>query len=250
MSTSVRLPESQGVRQLPLAMSKIISIASISALTSLCVCGVMSAATVSGDLSKYRGIQFGTDLATVAKQVGSNGSQAKLIHSRPARIEEMAWRPRSLGPSSQPESVSDVVFTFYNGELYRIAVNYDRYEIEGLTAEDIIGAVSLVYGPAAKPDPPAKVVQDLYGAQEEVVARWQDPQYSFDLIRSSDGPSFKLIGVMKRLKAPADAAGVEAKRLDDQEAPQRDAARVASEQEAAKAKLEKSRLVNVQRFRP
>jgi hypothetical protein len=231
-------------------MSKVHLIASRAALASLCVCGAMSAATVAGDLSQYRGIRLGTDLPTVAKQVGATVSQAKVIHSRPALIEELAWRPRSLGPSSQPESVSDVLFTFYNGELYRIAVNYDRYEIEGLTAEDIIGAVSLVYGPAAKPAAPAKVVQDLYGAQEEVVACWQDSQYNFDLIRSSDGPSFKLIGVMKRLEAPAEAAGVEAKRLDDQEAPQRDAARAVSEQEAARAKLEKSRLVNVPRFRP
>ena len=40
------------------------------------------------------------------------------------------------------------------------------------------------------------------------------------------------------------------KRLDDQEAPQRDAARLASEEEATKAKLEKARLANKLKFRP
>jgi hypothetical protein len=55
---------------------------------------------------------------------------------------------------------------------------------------------------------------------------------------------------MNRLETPAEAANLEARRLDDLEAPQRDAARLASEQEAAKAKLEKSRLVNKPKFRP
>jgi hypothetical protein len=82
-----------------------------------------------------------------------------------------------------------------------------------------------------------------------VVARWQDPQYRFELVRSSYGPSFSLIAVLKKLEAPAQAAILEASRLDDQEAPQRDAARVASEEEAAKAKLQQARLVNKPKFR-
>jgi hypothetical protein len=56
--------------------------------------------------------------------------------------------------------------------------------------------------------------------------------------------------VQKALEARAQAATLEAKRLDDREAPQRDAARIADEQEAAKAKLEKARLVNKPKFRP
>ena len=83
-----------------------------------------------------------------------------------------------------------------------------------------------------------------------ILAQWQDLQYRFDLIRSSYGPSFRLIGVVKGLEAQAQAATLEAKRLDDLEAPQRDAARLASEGEAAKAKLEKARLVNKPKFRP
>ena len=96
----------------------------------------------------------------------------------------------------------------------------------------------------------AKPAQGIYGEQEEVLAQWQDPQYSFELIRLSFGPSFKLIGVLKRLEAPAQAAILEAKRLDDQEAPQRDAARIASQEEAAKSELEKARLLNRPKFRP
>ena len=49
---------------------------------------------------------------------------------------------------------------------------------------------------------------------------------------------------------PAQAATLQAKRLDDQEAPQRDAARLAREEDAAKTKLEKAKLVNKPKFRP
>jgi len=208
-----------------------------------------AAASVT-DLSKYRNFQFGTDLPTVAKQADTNPSQAKVIHTRPALIQELAWRPQTRGVSSQPEAAKEVVFSFYGGELFRIVVAYDRYETEGLTAGDFVDAISASYGPGAKPAAPAEVATGSYGDREEILAQWQDSQYRFDLIRSSYGPTFRLVGVMKRLEAPAQAATLEAKRLDDQEAPQRDAARLASEQEAANAKLEKARLVNKPKFRP
>lgn len=221
-----------------------------STLLSLSVCGVISAATVAGDLSKYRGFQFGTGLPAVLKQAGAEMSQVKVLHTRPALIQTLEWHPRSLGPAPQAESVGDVVFSFYNGELYRIAVNYDRYEVEGLTTEDIVGALSGIYGAAVPPIAPAKVAQDQFGDQQEVLAHWEDSQYSFDLMRLSYGSSFQLVGVQRTLDTSAQSAISEAKRLDDQEAPQREAAFAASEQEAAKAKLEKARLVNKPRFRP
>jgi hypothetical protein len=210
----------------------------------------LAAATSFTDLSKYRNFQFGTDLSTVAKQAGTNASQAKVIHRRPALIQEVEWRPQPLGASSQPEAAKDVVFSFYDGDLFRIVVNYDRYETEGLTVDDFVDAISATYGPAAKSSAPANVAPGDYGDQEEVLAQWQDSQYRFDLIRSSYGPTFRLVGVMKRLEAPAQAATLEAKRLDDQEAPQRDAARIASEQGVAKALLTKARLLNKPKFRP
>ena len=83
-------------------MHKIGLIASKSALTSLFVCGVMSAAAMGADLSQYRNIQFGTDSPAVAKQVGVSASEAKVIHSRPALIQELEWpspRVGSISPS-------------------------------------------------------------------------------------------------------------------------------------------------------
>lgn len=225
-------------------MTKLGIAASGSALASL-VIGVMSAAAVTVDLSKYRNFELGTDLATVAKQVGIDPSQATVIHRRPALIQELDWRPQPLGSSSKTESAQEVVFSFYNGELFRIAIDYDRYQTEGLTTDDITQAISATYGIAEKFNAPAKAG---YGEREDIVARWQDSQYSFDLIRCEYGPTFKLIGVLKRLQAPVQAAITEAQRLDDKEAPQREAARIADEKEVQRAKLEKSRLENKPKF--
>ena len=220
------------------------------ALASLFMCGTVSAAAVAGDLSQYRGFHFGMELPVVAKQAGVSVSQAKVIHNRPVLIQELEWRPENLGPSPRKEAVSEVVFGFYSGELYRIEVKYDRYETEGLTSEDIVEAVSTKYGPVTSLPVRVKPSEEHYGDQDEVVARWEDPQYSFDLVRSSYGPTFKLVGVLKKLDSSAQASAQEADRLDIQEEPQRDAARQAGEVEAERAKLEKSRLVNKPHFLP
>lgn len=220
------------------------------AVMSLVALGTIPAAASAPDLSKYRDFQLGTSLLAVAKQVGVNVSQATVLHRRPALIQELEWSPRPLGLSARTESAQDVVFGFYDGELFRIAVKYDRYETEGLTAGDFIEALSATYGIAEKPAPPANAVPGAFGEQDEIVARWQDSQYRFDLIRTSYGPSFRLIGLLKKLQGPSEAAFTEATRLDDLEAPQRDAARIADEREAQRVKLEEARLLNKPKFRP
>jgi hypothetical protein len=209
----------------------------------------LQAAGSTNDLSKYRGFQFGTSLPAVAKQAEVDLSQVKVVHSRPALMQEFEWHAQNRGVSSQTEAAKSMVFSFYAGELFRIEVDYDRYETEGMTAEDLVEAVSAMYGTATKPDAPVKVAES-YGDSEEVLAQWQDPQYRFELVRYSYGPSFKLVGTSKKLEAPAQAADLEAKRLDEQEAPQRDAARLASEASTEKTKLDNARLVNKPRFRP
>jgi len=209
-----------------------------------------SLTALAGDLSRYRDFQLGSDLPTVTSRLGGTPSQPKLIQSRPALIQELGWSPRSLGPSPKPESVEGVIFSFYNGTLFRITVKYDRYATEGLTTEDFVEAISAIYGPPAKLPPPVKPMKESYDDQSETVAQWEDPQYRFDLLRSSYGPSYSLIGTLKSLEGPVQTANVEAKRLDDLEAPQRDAARIGAEQKAKADTLEKARLANKPKFRP
>ena len=208
------------------------------------------ASLAAEDLSKYRDFQLGADLPTVSKLIGAGPSQVKVIHSRPALVQDLEWRPQSLGSSPKGEAAQEVVFSFYNGTLFRISVKYDRYETEGLTTEDFVEAISAMYGPPAKLPAPVKAAKESYSDQEEAVARWEDPQYRFDLLRGSYGPTYTLVGNLKSLEVLVQAANVEATRLDDLEAPQREAARAAKEQDAKAATLDKARMVNKAKFRP
>jgi hypothetical protein len=193
------------------------------------------------DLSKYRDFSFGADLGTIAKQAGVDPSRARMLHSRPALMQELAWRP-------QAQPVKEVVFIFFDGELYKISVSYDRHETEGLTADDLVGAISGRYGASSKPAAPSTAPS--FGEQDEGIAQWQDAQYRFELIKASYGPEFKLVGVLKRLEQPARSANLEAARLDQKEAPEREAARIASADDAERVRLAQARLVNKPKFRP
>ena len=150
----------------------------------------------------------------MAKQAGVDPTEATLIHSRPALIQELAWHPRQFSSPPQTEAVKQVIFTFYNGELFRVAIDYDSHQIAGLTAADMIDAISANYGIASKPTRPATLAPALYGDQQEVLAEWQDADYRFELVRGSYGPSFRLVGVLKRLETPFRVATAEAVRLE------------------------------------
>jgi hypothetical protein len=107
----------------------------------------------ASELSSYRGFHFGMKLSDAAKQAGMNPSEAIVVHRRPAVIQELDWRPRSLMLTNPPQAdpVEDGKLYFSNEELFRIVVTYDRYKVEGMTAEDMIEAVSLTYGTATRP---------------------------------------------------------------------------------------------------
>ncbi len=205
------------------------------------------------DLSRYREFQFGMSLAAIAKQGGMEPSEAKTIHQRPAVIEELAWRPtRSFAPSAPADSVNEVLFSFYNGELFRMVVNYDRIRTEGLTDEDMVEAISAKYGIATKPA--AKVIlfssSQVYNDSEKIIARWEDPQYSFNLFRSTYQPTFGMLVFSKRLDAQAQAAVAEAIRLDEQGAPQREIERQRKQDAVERAGQEEARVLNKAAFRP
>jgi hypothetical protein len=204
------------------------------------------------DLSRYREFQFGIDLPAVAKLVDMKPSDAKVIHRRPALIQELTWQARlSLSSSPQADPVRTIFFSFYNGELFRIVVNYDRYKTEGLTTEDVVEAISAKYGTATKPA--AEIIfssSQVYNDSEVVIARWEDSQYSFNLFRSSYQPTFGMVGFSKRLDALARAAIAEAIRLDEQEAPQREIERQKKQDAEDRAGQQKARLANKPNFRP
>jgi len=89
----------------------------------------------------------------------------------------------------------------------------------------------------------------VYNDSEVIIARWEDPQYSFNLFRSSFQPTFGMIAFSKRLDALARTATAEAIRLDAAEAPQREIQRQNQENEKNRQSLEKARQVNKSKFR-
>ena len=222
-----------------------IRIFAISALTAVLAAPVLGAV----DLSRYREFQFGMNLPTVAKQAGLKPSEAKLIHQRPALIQELEWQPRSLPGSPVQDSVKDVRFSFYNGELFQMVINYDRYRTEGLTAEDLVESISAKYGTPTKPAG-EMVFPSIYDESVKILARWEDAEYSFNLVRSSYQSSFGVIGFSKRLDTLVQAATTEARRLDQQEAPQREIDRNRKEEDEKRGEQEKARRVNRPGFRP
>jgi hypothetical protein len=205
------------------------------------------------DLSRYREFQLGMNLLAVAKQIDARPSEVKVIHQRPAVIQELEWRPR-LAPTSSREagSVDEVLFTFYNGELFRMVVSYDQQKTQGLTDQDMIEAISATYGMATIPA--AKIIlfssSYIYNDSEKVIARWEDPQSSLNLFRSSSQSGFGMLILSKQMDALAQEAIRQAIQLDEQEAPQRDIARRKKEGEEIRAAQEKARPANKADFRP
>lgn len=231
-------------------------------IIAMAILGVILAAPVlqAPDLSRYREFQFGTHVLLVAKQTRANPSDVKIIHRRPAVIQELVWESWSAAQSSsQSESVKDIRFSFYNGQLFRMVVNYDRARTEGMTAEDIIEAISTKYGKASRPEAEitlssTEVYRDgeksYSNRSEKVIARWEDDQYSVNLIHASDGSAFILVMSSKRLNELAQAAVVEAIRLDEQEAPQRELDRQKKTGDEKRVQQEKARQLNKVPFRP
>jgi len=205
----------------------------------------------AGDLSRYRSFQLGADLPEIAGQARMDPSRAKLIHRRPALIQELEWRPQPLGPSTEVESAETVVFNFYNDQLYRIVVNYDWFKTEGLMVEDFIEAISATYGTAAKTGAEI-ILPSIYGDSEilQVLARWEDEEYSLNLVRFARQPTFTLVAISKRLDTQARAAVIEAVRLNAKEAPQRAIELQRKQEEEHRAQQEKARLANKPSFRP
>jgi hypothetical protein len=205
----------------------------------------------AGDFSTYRGLQFGMNVPAAAKQTGTKPAEVRTAHERPALIQEMEWQPRSrfLADPAKADSIQEGLLCFYNGELFRIIVTYDRTKVEGMTAEDMVEAISLTYGAATKPSVEI-AYHSNYGEVAAVLARWEDPEYSYNLVRTGNRSSFAMVLFSKRLDGLAQAAIIEAVRLDAQEAPQRDLAKQKRREDEERLVLDKARSANKPNFRP
>ena len=196
------------------------------------------------DFSKYRHFTFGMSLTRVLERTDKKMADVNVIHSRPALIQELTWWPPNLpGTPLRPDAVEQMLFSFYNGALYKISVTYDRSSTEGLTDEDMVKSISAKYGPATYV---ALAIDFTANERQQPVASWEDSQYFFNLVRSSFTGGFQLVIYSKKVNAEAELALAEAVKLDKQEGPRREAERLKKETDD----LAVTRLKNQRSFRP
>jgi hypothetical protein len=239
--------------------------------TSLAGIVVFASQVSAYDLSRYREFQVGMSLAAVAAQAEIS-PEPRVVQQRPAVIQELMWQPpRLLRLSPNGDSVRKVLFSFYNGQLFRMVVTYDRDRTEGLTAADLIDAISATYGQAtlapqstAPQLTPANSIPDSsatparwqeqssrsLGYEDTILARWEDAENSIHLFETPYGSGFGLVVVSKSLDGLARVATAEATRLDAQEAPQREIERQQRQTEDKRLKNEAARRANKAGFRP
>ena len=206
---------------------------------------VMAPMPRAQDLSKYRGFSLGTSLPNVLKLSEQKPADVKTIHVRPMLIQELTWwPPRSAGTSARPDSVEQILFSFSNGDLYKISVTYERASTEALTAADMVKSISAKYGPATSLESEVdSVLNERYNVKQKSVASWKDSRYSFNLVRSSHTDRFGLVIYSKRVNAEAELGIAEAVKLEEQERPEKEAnqkKKEAGDLEAARQKNQKT----------
>jgi hypothetical protein len=204
------------------------------------------------DVSRYRVYALDSSLESVTRAIGVGAADAKTLHERPARIQELEWRaPYVSRGSEMADPVEDITFTFCDDALYQIVVRYDRDRTDGLTNTDIMEALSSVYGVpvprSAKGGPgrPAAAPPDAI-----VLAQWETAASSLTLLRDSYLTEYQLILVSKVLSVRARSAIREAMRLDVIEAPRRESEQRKKEAADASTASNKARMTNKAAFRP
>jgi len=221
---------------------------------------VLGASTLHAqDRSGYRDFQLGGNVPSVAALAKVPPADAMTLHQRPALIQELTWRlpayqADSIVPVTDP--VREVVFSFYNDQLFRMVVTYDYVRTGGLTDADMIAGVSTSYGPPQKlASTRPRALSTVEQESGTLLARWGDAEFSVVLYKAADymqsSPArFRLIVASPRLEALTRTATTEAVRLDLREAPQRASDRQKQNAEDLRVAQEKARVANKAAFRP
>jgi hypothetical protein len=205
------------------------------------------------DLSKYRSFQLGMNVDSVLAKIGMRRPDVRTIDKKPALIEELEWNPNEFSTQQTlSKSLRQIRFSFYNSDLYKMVVTYDYAKTDGLTTEDVIGAISAEYGKPTTPESSSVTVSAAdtsFADTQKVLALWEDKDSSYSLFRGPGEP-FGLLIVSKERNTTASAAAMEAAARDRSEEAQKQTDRQAREAADREAAQEKVRLLNKKTFRP
>ena len=205
--------------------------------------------TSAQDLSRYRVFALESSLDSVLAASGARAADTRMLHERPARIQELEWRaPYSRSGAERVDPVRGLVFSFCDDALYQVLVSYDPGRTDGLTNSEIIDSLTAAYG---TPVPRSTRNRPLEAPADTVVlAQWDSPGSSLTLLRGVYSAEFQLILTSKALSTRARGAIREAARLDTAEAPRRELDRQKKDAADAAAVRDKIRTANKAAFRP
>ena len=144
-----------------------------------------------------------------------------------------------------------MLFRFYDDQLFTIVIDYDRRRTEGMSSEDMIGAITATYGPVTQVASRSMGTATVkYGFPDQPLAVWGNADYSITLFRVTYPASFRLVVALTRLETLARTASATAVRMDSAEAPQREIDRKKKEAIDVADALEKAKTENKAQFKP
>jgi hypothetical protein len=202
---------------------------------------------------QYRDYALGSSVMAIVKTGNVREDAVKTLHERPARIQELEWRAPYVSSGTQmADPVRDILFSFYDDQLYQVVVTYDRDRMDGLTNDDVIESLSSIYGlPLLRhANAPKSAAAADSSTESAVVAQWEDAATAVTLSRDTYSPQVHLVLVSKTLNPRARAAIKEAIRLDTVEAPKREQDQRTKEVADARVASQKARVVNKAAFKP
>ena len=217
---------------------------------------LLSGTTVDAqDLAQYRNFELKSSVASVSGLAGVPASEVRMIHERPAVLQDLNWRPSRWvvgATSTSTDPVEQIGFSFYNDQLFRVVVDYGHERTEGMTDADMTDAISAIYGTPVKRLPGGtRIASQVEAESGSPVARWGNAEHAVVLYRTSSyGEAFRLIVTESNLDGLARKAAIQAMRLDDQDAPRREIARQKKEKDDGRSAAEKARVVNKAIFKP
>ena len=216
-------------------------------------CIVLAVSTVSSaELSRYREFELGTSVATVTA-VTQNAARVRIVHSRPALIQQLEWRPRYMAgaPQADRDSIGEVVFSFVDDQLFQMSIAYAQDRTSGLTDEDMVGSLTAVYGAPSSPSPRTRTTSSAVAFDVPVViAEWRHADTTVVLQRKEYSESFFLVITSLPLDIIARKAQATAVAMDQREAPAREAALLKKRADDEKVAAETTRATSKKAFRP
>jgi len=212
----------------------------------------LAVSTASAEqISRYREFELGHSLAAVTAVTLTTDRDLKTLHSRPALLQQVEWRPRYMAGKavSGRDSIDVVVFNFVDDRLYMMTVAYERSRTSGLTDEDMIASLTPLYGaPTPRAANARPRADDVNGVV--TVAEWQEGDARIALQHSRYSQAFSLVITSVSLNGLARRAQATSVVMDAREAPARDAALAKQRADDERLAEEKTRTTNKQVFRP